>query len=418
MTSIYNIPYEDIEEFLVANNEIYDDENDAYNKSLELLKNKNAKGHTTKIVEWMIAHNLLLRKIDIPNYSIYQIDNMSQNEIDNLAKLLTMKGNNKNNIVNILRHLHKLKNEILLPEINNIILSNLYQLEANLINSKNLYFNDVIHILKTHIDKALVRRLIYDNMKNIILYNLLNIDIERLDDLFYIESLLYKPYEISEFIILKLIQDNDKRLLKNYIYKQIHSFLDRVDDYDGSVSVGLDSDENIKKLKDFLINLIKIKENALAKRVFDIAAEYRFDILFNLYLIEILTYQEDDVFDKLLEFIGENYFINKLNYFYNFNSSYIKRLLKKLIRLEKYELLIKVLNLLMDKDYQGTRDIIRAILTRIRVKKAIETKNNNLINKYIQILNLGLDGKLLFKKTLKDLQEIDDIITKTEQNEC
>ena len=40
MTSIYDIPYEDIEEFLLANNKNYVNEDDAYNKALELLKDK------------------------------------------------------------------------------------------------------------------------------------------------------------------------------------------------------------------------------------------------------------------------------------------------------------------------------------------------------------------------------------------
>ena len=79
----------------------------------------------------MIAHNLLLNQVNIPNYTINEIDNMSQNEINKLAKLLTMKGNNPDNIKNILRYLHKLDDEniILLPEINDLILNTLYDIE-------------------------------------------------------------------------------------------------------------------------------------------------------------------------------------------------------------------------------------------------------------------------------------------------
>lgn len=40
MTSIYDIPYKDIKNFLLANKKTYDNETDAYNKTLILLKDK------------------------------------------------------------------------------------------------------------------------------------------------------------------------------------------------------------------------------------------------------------------------------------------------------------------------------------------------------------------------------------------
>lgn len=139
MTSIYDIPYEDISIFLKVNNPRYDfddkDKDTAYTIALTLLKDKNSKGHTTSIVEWMIAHNLLKTKVDIPNYTIYEIDKLSQNQIDKLSKLLTMNGNNIENIKNILRYLHKLDETINISNnenltiageaIYNIILSNM-----------------------------------------------------------------------------------------------------------------------------------------------------------------------------------------------------------------------------------------------------------------------------------------------------
>jgi len=123
MTSIYDIRYEDIEKFLLANNEDPLDQKDAYDKTLILLKNKKSVEHTTSIIEWMIAHNLLMSKINVPNYAIYEIDNMSQNEVDELAKLLTMKGNNRENIKNILRFLNKLNDIIPSPNEQTISLS-------------------------------------------------------------------------------------------------------------------------------------------------------------------------------------------------------------------------------------------------------------------------------------------------------
>jgi len=54
MTSIRDIPYKDLKIFLDANDQVYLNEDDAYDKILILLKNKKAIGHTTRIIEWMI----------------------------------------------------------------------------------------------------------------------------------------------------------------------------------------------------------------------------------------------------------------------------------------------------------------------------------------------------------------------------
>ena len=89
MTSIYDIPYEDIQIFLLVND--INNKNESYDIALELLKDKKSVGHTISIIEWMMAHNLLINKINIPIYNIWEIDNMSQNETNKLAKLLTIK---------------------------------------------------------------------------------------------------------------------------------------------------------------------------------------------------------------------------------------------------------------------------------------------------------------------------------------
>jgi len=144
MTSIRDIPYKDIEIFLIANKKTFRGENDAYDKAKQLLKDENMEGHTDNILEWIIAYNLLKSKVNIPNYTLYEIDKMSQNELNQLAKLLTMKGNDTENIKNILRFLHKLDdtvdintNQILTiagEEIFNIILSNMDNRTINKMN--------------------------------------------------------------------------------------------------------------------------------------------------------------------------------------------------------------------------------------------------------------------------------------------
>ena len=49
MTSIHQIPFEDIAIFLKTNNKCFKNKNDAYNITLKLLKTENIIGHTDKI---------------------------------------------------------------------------------------------------------------------------------------------------------------------------------------------------------------------------------------------------------------------------------------------------------------------------------------------------------------------------------
>jgi len=280
MTSIYDIPYEDIEEFLLANNSRYDFKNDdeAYNTALILLKDKKSIGHTMSIIEWMMAHNLVMRKINISNYTVQEIDNMSQIKINQLAKLLTMNSNNVDNIKNILRFLHKLDDVTLLPEINSIILRNLNELEINDINFETLKLNDAINLLKTHHNKALIRKEMYNNIEKIILHNFFNIDFKNFNNLRYINVLTYL---LPKYVILELIKYNEKTLLKNHTIEEIDSFLVFFEENERD-AVWVDLLKNQKSLGDFLINLIEINECSLVKKVFDIIKKYKFKASINL----------------------------------------------------------------------------------------------------------------------------------------
>jgi len=232
MTSIYDVPYEDIEKFLLANNKNWNNENEAYETSFDLLKNKNVRGHTTRIIEWMIAHNLLVNKINIPHFTIDEIDNMTQNEINKLAKLLTMKGNNVNNIKNILRYLHKLDEEdiVLLPEINDLILDTLYDVEKTdrmlRLTIEAGSSRDILELLEKHHNKKIIRELILDNMEEIVdnlsisIYNMVSFIVELLD---HDELGLAKKF----YDYLKLLPEFGpilNRLIFNQIYHQYGDF--------------------------------------------------------------------------------------------------------------------------------------------------------------------------------------------------
>ena len=396
MTSIYDIPYEDIKEFLLANYITYDDENDAYNEASKLVNDKKAIGHTTSIIEWMMAYNLLKRNINIPNYTTSEINKMSQPQINQLAKSLKMNGNNVENIKNILKYLHKLdnKNKLILPETNDIIFNLLSDLEVNDLNFDTLTPNDVINLLKTHRNKALIRKLAYENMDKIILYNFLpNFKIDILDDLWYFRDL---AYDLPNNVILKLIEINEDKL-KDYSIEERDQLFEELNDMkeEGFGSNILNIYQNIEKLTDFFLNLIKINELGLAKKVFDIANEYDLSgqiansyYSFNQYLISTFIFGNLDIKinDTLLSFIGEDNFMSIVSG--QLDTLYIRQLINKLVISELYELFIKVLDLLISKNYKGKGVLIKKILPRIQGLIKSKEKANVIIeelNRWVKL---------------------------------
>jgi hypothetical protein len=377
MTSIYDIPYEDIKIFLKANNVNYKNKDDAYDITLELLKDKKIIGHTTSIVEWMIAHNLLINKINIPNFTIDDIDNMTQVEINQLAKLLTMKGNNRENIKNILRYLYKLyKLEYLLPELYDIILNNLTQLEIKDLDISKLKYNDVINLLKTHRNKKEIRKFIYDNLEKIIIYNSLYIDFNDINNS-DIGMSLGGVNIYNKNILIEIILDNIAEFEKIYNDKQINDLIKEAkendDDYGGSIYIG---ETEMNDLVDFTFDLIKLNEIRLAKKVFDIANELHYfggSYSYNYDLVDFSSIRKDtNILKTIIDFMGEDEFIENYtliiseeeNLDENFN-----KFMKKIVKLKKYDLLIKII--------------------QIYIKKAILSKNDDLIIKYIGFINFG-----------------------------
>jgi len=404
-----------LKEFLVTNKRSFKNKDDAYDKALILLKDRKAIGHTNSIIEWLIAHNLFVRKVNIPNYSIYEIDNMSQNEINQLAKLLTMNGNNSENIKNILRYLHKLNDIELDIDINQTILQNLDDLELSEINFETLRFNDSIDLLETHRNKALIRKMIYNNMDKIIFYMIFNVEYEKLRSLKYIYDL---SYQFPRNIILELIKNNEKRILKNHTIEEINDLINSLDESDDNEEVPIG--RGITSLVNYMINLIKIDEIGLAKQVFDISNKYKFTVLINRvkkffseYLVEYLIYNPNinvNIFNILLNFIGETNFIINLGDVFRrtmfLKPDYIKGLINKLIILEKYNLIEIVVNNLATNNYEGGGDVYRLLLPL--TKKAIEIKDYDLLTKYLKIVDLAVDKKL--KNSTTRSLNIDDLM--------
>lgn len=107
MSDIYDVPYEDIINFLEDNGQkIPKNKDKAYEVAEILIRDKKSKNYPTSMIEWMLAYNSMDKNITM--YTLYDINNMNESQIDELANELEMKNNNKDNIINILRYMNKI----------------------------------------------------------------------------------------------------------------------------------------------------------------------------------------------------------------------------------------------------------------------------------------------------------------------
>ena len=407
MTSIYDVPYEDIQKFLLANNENIRNQNDAYDVALELLKDKKVKGHTTSIIEWMMAHNLLINNLDIPIYSTYEIDNMSQIEINKLAKLLTMKGNNLNNIKNILRYLNKLNDdkEFLLPDINDVILNTLTQLEFQNIKFDLISFNDLIGLLENHRNKNAIRKLISENLEKIIIYHSFGIYPNNPDIVYVLDNIFENRNIHNKNIMIEIIKDNKEIFLKDYTDEEINDIITQINELDEAdeayqYEVYIDN-ISMAQLIDFTFDLIAADEIGLAKQTFNIINKFKLSIRSGSYNYElvkrIILSEYTDVLKNVINFFGEEEFVKMFDEFIRnetTDSQYIKNLSFNLIRLKKYNLLIDILKTLIDHlryNYRGGEAMnIENVLRKIQ--KAIKSKNDDFIMMYIKDIQTILNS--------------------------
>ena len=397
MTSIYDIPYKDIQIFLLANNINIQNNKQDYNKTMILLNDKKAKGHTTSIIEWILAHNLLINNVDIPYYTINQIDDMSQNDINQLAKLLNMKGNNTQNIKNILRYLHKLY--VSLPEIHDIIFKNLSDLEINDIDIYSLNFDNIISLLKTHRNKKDIRKFISDNISKIIVYISLELNItELLTDISNellkgsLDDVLFDVFEWTDFnnknIMIEIIKDYNPKLLEHYNDKEIKDFIKEIEEKDDTEYITRISKIKMYELNNFTFDLISIHEIGLARQFFNIINNFIYSDRVNSYnrfLIKRLIYINDiKALKNIINFMGENSFSDHFAGIIATTEmpKTIINFLENLTKLEEYNVLLNFLKEFRDTiSNTNKRKIINRILQN--VVDAINTKNNEHIFDYI-----------------------------------
>ena len=115
MADIHDLDIEHVKLLLSKNNiKIPRTNEEIYDIAFELMNNKSTlyDDMPVSIIEWMMAYNLLNKNLIIDFYSIEDIKELTLIDRKKLAKSLGMKGDNIDNIVNILRYIHKLKSEI------------------------------------------------------------------------------------------------------------------------------------------------------------------------------------------------------------------------------------------------------------------------------------------------------------------
>jgi hypothetical protein len=212
MADIHDLSISDIREFLSING-IYNysgflsssTNNDIYDVALNLMKKRDTiyDDVPISIIEWMLAHNTLQKKINIPSYTKSQIEKLNSNDLNNLSKSLGLTKNNIDNVINILHYMHKLNESELDFERNTDLYINL------LINSN---FNTIIKLLKA---KPLLRYQIPELFYDILITNK-NLLKNRDKSLYYKETSDFtralidlKYFDLIEKI-LPIISEDDK----------------------------------------------------------------------------------------------------------------------------------------------------------------------------------------------------------------
>src|SRR5436853_2253235 len=131
MATITDIPLEDIKNFLISNDRpVPPTTNRIYLTALDLIRSKTAQVIPPLIADWIIAYDLLNRKINVPIYRATDIILSSDNNLYDLANLLTLSHIDKERILRILTYLGVLDNNTKLldelsPEIIYAIISKL-----------------------------------------------------------------------------------------------------------------------------------------------------------------------------------------------------------------------------------------------------------------------------------------------------
>ena len=233
MADIRDVDVFELDDFLLINNVKTNNDNETYEMAFNLMKNENTNYNNVSIniIQWMLAYNALQNKLDIPSYSISQIKNLKHDDFDNLYISLGLIKSNIDNVIKILRYMHKLKGSELDFEINTDLYSNLlitsdFQTIIGLLKAKPSLKNKISELfydmLVFNKSRYMIRdKLVYFSKRNLPYYTETSNFMRSLIDLKYfdiIEKILpiLSEYDMyNYFNLLELF--TEKLFLVNYL---------------------------------------------------------------------------------------------------------------------------------------------------------------------------------------------------------
>jgi hypothetical protein len=249
MADIHDINIVDAKKFLLLNKAQLPANNNEiiYIMVKKLLERDttNYKGAPSSIVKWLLAYNVIQSGTFVPRYVKYEIYDLSLSERNILAKSLGMKGNNTENIIDILRFLHKLDGD--LDFANNydlylpLLLNSDFEQVINILEAnpklKNLVKELLPEIIENNIGKKkYFPRELHDFLDNLIKLNYLDLIIDILkiinnDSVDY--SNIYYNY-LDDFTTNNMLKVYYELAPKNFrvtrIREHINSILKKLDD--------------------------------------------------------------------------------------------------------------------------------------------------------------------------------------------
>ena len=102
-------------------------------------------------------------------------------------------------------------------------------------------------------------------------------------------------------------------------------------------------------------------------------------------LVNFLIFREPKILERIINFIGEDEFIE--NYFsLEYPENGYLKIFKNLVKLEKYDLLVKIIQIYIDANHKNKGKMLNKILQNIN--KSIESKDKQNIIKYLKYLSL------------------------------
>jgi hypothetical protein len=163
MTSITDVPLEDIKLFLTKNNvKIPTNNKSIYDTAFSMIITGKGNYYPDSLIDWIIAHNLLNEGKDIRIYTRGEIDLLPPRELKKLSNFLDIYESNnlKRSVINVLKYLKKLDISIVHPDIDINILQ--------LVDEQRILTGSYETIIKIFSKNKSLRKFIYDNMERII----------------------------------------------------------------------------------------------------------------------------------------------------------------------------------------------------------------------------------------------------------